>query len=130
MAVLGLINVAAFFTITVPLFVALGMQGLALGWLMLSAVTLSTRTYYLKRVFPGFSMGRHALRAMLPSVPAVGVILVYRALVGSEHSLGGAIAALVAYGAITVVASFSIERALLREVISYVRPRPTAAAPI
>jgi O-antigen/teichoic acid export membrane protein len=123
LAYLALVQVAVFFTVGVPLLITDGMQGLAIGWLVLGAATVGSRTYYLKRLFPRFRMGRHAIRAMLPVVPAVGAVLLTKALTTGEGSLGLSLVELGAYVAITAVASVILERALIKEVFGYVRSK-------
>ncbi|HEX4010895.1 MAG TPA: oligosaccharide flippase family protein [Solirubrobacteraceae bacterium] len=122
-AVIGAVNVIAFLAVAIPLMVLDGMQGFALGWLVIGITTLSTRTYYLKRLFPGFSMIRHSARAMLPCAPAVAAVVVARAIQGRPQTTGAALAELAGYVVIVIVASVACERALLREVLGYLRHR-------
>lgn len=122
MAWLAGVQVAAFFLITVPLFIAFGMNGFAIGWLALGAATVGSRTYYLKRLFPGFSMVRHALRSIAPSVPAVGAVLLMKALISGPQTLAHALAELAVYTVVTVLASIVFERALLVEMLGYLLP--------
>jgi O-antigen/teichoic acid export membrane protein len=126
LAVLGIFSVAAFFVVTVPLMIAFGLRGFAAGWLAWGAVTLVGRTYYLKQLFPRFSMTRHALRAMAPTGPAVGAVLLLRLVVGGHRTLPVVGAELAVFVLVAVAASVFIERALLREVVGYLRRRPGA----
>ena len=72
---------------------------------------------------PGFN-GIAALttvRAIAPTVPAVLAVLAVRALEGAPRSLGVAIAELALYVAVTVAATWLLERDLLREATNYLR---------
>jgi PST family polysaccharide transporter len=122
-AVIGAMNVIAFLAVAVPLMIVDGMRGFALGWLVIGATTLATRTYFLKRLFPAFSMIRHSARAMAPCAPAVAAVLTFRAIHGRPQTGGGALAELAGYVGIVVAASVVCERALLREVLGYLRRR-------
>jgi hypothetical protein len=74
-------------------------------------------------------MGRHALRAVLPSVPAVAVVLGARLLEGStERTLALAAGELTTYLAVTALATWAFERDLLREALGYLRRRSGAVA--
>jgi hypothetical protein len=91
-------------------------------------VTLVGRAVYLVRLFPGFPLARHALRAVAPTVPAAGAVLLARAVEGSGRSAGLAVAELLLYLAITTVATALLERPLLREVAGYLRRGSASAA--
>lgn len=122
MAALALVQVAVFFTVTLPLFIVAGLPGFAAGWLAVGAATLASRTYYLRRLFPQFRMLRHMARAVVPSIPAVCAVLALKAM----HPAGGlawALGELGLYLAVTVTASVACERALLAEAVGYLRVR-------
>jgi lipopolysaccharide exporter len=128
MAILSAVQVAMFFGVALPLFVAFGLTGLAAGWLAFGAVTVMTRTYYLRRLFPQFRMLRHTARAALPCLPAVGAVLALRAVLPPGHHAVAAVAELAVYVLVTAAASLAGERALLAEVIGYLRVRPAPVA--
>jgi O-antigen/teichoic acid export membrane protein len=127
-AALTVIAVATFLAIPIPLLATDGLHGLALGMGVATAVVLVTRTYFLTKLFPGFQMVVHMARAMAPTVPAVAMTLALRAVDGHRTA---AIAAVefVVYVGVTVVATLILERALVREVIGYLRRR-TAPQPV
>jgi O-antigen/teichoic acid export membrane protein len=125
MAILSAVQVAMFFIVALPLFIAFGLPGFAAGWLGFGAVTVATRTYYLRRLFPQFRMLRHTARASLPCAPAVGAVLALRAVMPGGHDAGVAVAELAVYVLVTAAASFAAERALVAEVIGYLRVRPS-----
>ena len=127
LAVIALAMVVLFGTVTVPLLIVGGLEGDAIGMLVMSVGTLILRSLYLARLFSGFHMVRHTLRAVGPSIPAIAVVLGMRALEGAPRTLGIALAELAVYAAVTAVATLVMERALLREVWGYVRPAAAKA---
>jgi hypothetical protein len=63
----------------------------------------------------------HMARALLPSIPAVAVVLVVRAVEPFSRSLGVAVIEFVLYIAVTAAVTWMTERTLLREAIGYLR---------
>jgi O-antigen/teichoic acid export membrane protein len=128
-AVNSLVMCLGFLAITLPLILTYGLRGFALGTLATTLLSLVVRSVYLVRLFEGFHMGRHALRAVLPSVPAVAVVLGARLLEGStERTLALAAGELASYLAVTALATWAFERDLLREALGYLRRRSGAVA--
>lgn len=127
MARLAAVQVATFALVTVPLFATLGLRGFALGWIVLGVVTVGARAYYLRGLFPGFNMLRHAARAMFPVVPAGLIVLGLRAA-GDGRGPGAIATEFAAYLVATAIVSVACERRLLREVLGYVRGTATAPA--
>jgi lipopolysaccharide exporter len=127
MAFLSIVQVAVFLAVVVPLFIVSGLPGFAIGWLILGAATVGSRTYYLRQLFPEFQMVPHAVRAILPSVPAVGAVLLIKGIAGG-HDLALSVIEVGVYAAVTGVASFAFERRLLTEILGYVRRVPGAEA--
>jgi O-antigen/teichoic acid export membrane protein len=125
LAVVAIVYVAAFFAIAVPLLIIFGLRGLAVGWLATAAVMLSARTYYLSQLFSGLRMARHMIRAIAPSVPAVGLVLLARLAYSGDRGPGIAVAELVLYVCVTVAATVFFERELLREVLGYLGRPPS-----
>jgi PST family polysaccharide transporter len=122
-AVVNLGAMVVFLATGVPLLLSHGLDGLAVGMGVMTVWVLAARTYFLTRLFAGFRMARHAARAIAPTVPAVIVVLALRAVETGSRTLPIAIAELVAYVAATAVATFALERSLLREVAGYLRRR-------
>ena len=58
-------------------------------------------------------MVRHALRAALPTLAAVAVVLAMRALESGTRGLGIAVAEVAAYALVTVIATVVLEGRLL-----------------
>jgi O-antigen/teichoic acid export membrane protein len=129
-AITGVVVMVAVIGLTVPLAYADGLRGYAIGMASATALLIAMRTYYLVRLFPSFGVIRHGLRAMLPTVPAAAVVLALR---GTSNDPQGAVEAAtqaVLFAAIVAAGTLYSERALLREVIGYVRgtgPAPTPA---
>jgi PST family polysaccharide transporter len=127
LAALAVLHLAAFSAITAPLFIAFGLRGFAVGWLGAQVVLLVGRTYYLTRLFAGFGFLRHAARAIAPTVPAVALVLLARALESGGRTPVLAVGELLLFAGVTVGATVFLERALLHEMIGYLRTRPVAA---
>jgi O-antigen/teichoic acid export membrane protein len=110
-----------FCAIGIPLMFSDGLTGYAIGMGAAMVVDLALRTYFLTRLFSGLSMFRHAMRAIVPSVPAVALVLLVRQLESGERTLAMALAELALYGLVTAIATWFAERDLVREMIGYVR---------
>ncbi len=111
---------AVFAVAAIPLTLAYDLDGLAAGMLLTVIAGLVVRGIYLRRLFAGFTMTPHALRALAPSVPAIGVILLVRTLESGERTAGVAVAELAGYLALTAALTWVFERELLREALGYV----------
>jgi hypothetical protein len=72
-------------------------------------------------------MARHIARALAPTIPAAAAVLLVRALEPVHRSLGVALGELALYVAVTALATWAFERALLREALGYLRSRPATA---
>jgi hypothetical protein len=83
---------------------------------------------YLRRLFPNLRALRHILRALVPSIPAVAVVLCARASGVAGGGIVDEAVLLVLYGAVTVAATWATERDLVAEVVGYLRRRPAAGA--
>jgi O-antigen/teichoic acid export membrane protein len=126
MAVVAAITMLAFLCAPLPLLLADGLDGFAIGMAIMTAVTLAARTVYLVRLFPGFRMLPHALRAVAPTVPAAALVLGLRAVGDLDRSAALAVGELAAYAALAAAATLWLERGLLREVGSYLSGAPAA----
>ena len=124
-AVWSVLCMVAFLAAAIPLLVEDGLDGLAIGMTIMAAVSLGVRLWYLGQLFPGLAILRHIARALAPTVPAVAVVLLLRLVDGDHRTAAAAVAELVAYLVVTAAATFVLERALLREVLGYLRPGRT-----
>jgi O-antigen/teichoic acid export membrane protein len=122
-AVTTILNLITFGVIPVPLLITHGLDGYAYGMLAAAAVQLMARGFFLARLFKGFQMTRHILRAIAPTVPAVAVVLAVRAVEPMHRTLPLAAGELVLYLVTTIAATWLLERDLLREAVGYVRAR-------
>ncbi len=119
LAVVAPIVLAAFLAFALPGLIAFGLDGYAAGIGAMTIVSVAARSYFLRRLFPGFSILRQAARAVAPTLPAVAAVLAVKA--ATDDSAGLAAAELVLYVAVTVLATLVLERRLLREALGYLR---------
>jgi PST family polysaccharide transporter len=125
-AVATIAPMVSFLVVGVPLTLAYGLRGLAIGIGVQALVALAARAFYLSQLFSGFAFIRHASRAILPTLPAVAVVLLLRGVESGARSLLIAIAELVAYLLVTAGATLLVERRLLSEAVGYVVERRKA----
>jgi O-antigen/teichoic acid export membrane protein len=125
MLVGSVIMLTAVLSLCIPLMYVDGVRGYAIGMLGATVIFTLVRCYYLLKLFPGLNPLRHALRAIMPTIPATALILAIRALSSGERSGGRALAELVLYGVVVAATVLMTERTLLREVVGYLRGRPT-----
>ena len=130
LAVHALGGLSTFIVVGVPGLLMWGLTGYAVAIGCMTAVQLAIRTHYLRKLFGGFDLARHSARAIVPVVPAVGTILALRLVEGAERPLGVVFGELALYAFVVVVATWTAERTLLRELTSYLRrsARPAPAA--
>jgi O-antigen/teichoic acid export membrane protein len=119
-----------FAVVTVPAMFAWGLDGFIVGTIASLIVELIIRELYLRRLFPDFRMAALIARALLPVVPGALLVLGLRALESGTREPAYAVLELVAFVACTAAATFARERALVREVLGYLRgePRPAVAS--
>lgn len=129
MAVAAVAAAATFIVVGLPLLFTWGLEGIAVGTAAQMLVHVTLRAYYLRRLFDGFAFLRHALRAFVPSLPAVGVVLLLRLIEDGERTAALAAGEVTLYCALTVVMTCFLEGGLLREVLGYIRARPAAESP-
>ena len=129
-AVAAVGSTIAFLAVGLPLLFVYGLTGLAIGFAAQAAVNLVFRGWYLAQIFDGFSFARHAWRAILPTVPAVAAVLLMRLLESGARGGAMAIAELIVYVLVTVLATWLFEGSLIREALSYLMRRGASTAPI
>jgi O-antigen/teichoic acid export membrane protein len=125
--VLGVVAMVTMLGIVVPLLLTDGLDGLAVGMAIGAAILIAGRVWYLSRLFPSFQILVHSARAIAPSVPAAGAVLLLRAVTDVDRSASLALAELALYVVVTVAATWVFERPLLREVRGYLRAAPGPA---
>jgi hypothetical protein len=107
--------------LVVPALLVWGLDGYMWSQLGRATVMVVWRGYYLRRMFRGFSLARHAVRAIAPAVPAVGVVLALRLATGDGDAM--TLFQLAAYVLATAGFTWLFERDLLRELGGYLRRR-------
>jgi O-antigen/teichoic acid export membrane protein len=128
--VMGVVGVLTMVGVVLPLLLAEGIDGLAVGIGLATLVAMAGRVWFLSRLFPSFQIIFHSARAIAPTVPAAALVLGVRAVTDMERTPGLAIGEFVLYTAVTVLATWLFERPLLRELGGYLRreePGPAAA---
>jgi O-antigen/teichoic acid export membrane protein len=126
-AVSTVINLVTFAVGPVPFLILWKLDGYAAGLVLAAVVQLAVRGWFLSRLFRGFDIVRHSLRAVAPTVPAVGAVLALRAAEPFHRTLGVAVGELFVYGLVTLAATWFFERALLTEAVGYLRGRKGAS---
>jgi PST family polysaccharide transporter len=115
------------FVACVPLIYSEGVTGLGIGIAAQMLANLAVRAYFLTRLFAGFALARHAARAIWPTVPAVGAVLLMRLAEPGHRTLSIALGEVAVYVLVTLAATWRYEKPLLAEAVSYLRRRPAAA---
>jgi O-antigen/teichoic acid export membrane protein len=130
LAIVNAVMMVTLLASAIPLTIVDGLDGLGFAMLIMSFVSLAARAHYLARLFPGFRMWLHMLRAIAPTVPAALCTLALRAATGAPATVSGALAELAAYVVVTLAATWLLERDLLREVLGYLRQGKGPVGPL
>jgi len=131
MAVSGALSVATFLAVGIPGMIGFGLSGFAAAVIASEAVALATRTYFLNRLFEGFNVVRHCVRAVAPALPPLAGVLALRAVEGGERTGLMVCGELALYLALSGASVWLMERSLVREMVGYLRggaPRPAQPA--
>jgi O-antigen/teichoic acid export membrane protein len=107
----------------IPLLFSDGLTGLGIGIGAGALVHLIVRIWYISRLFLGFRILPHAMRAVLPTVPAAAVVLVMRALEAGTRGAGIVVLELAVYVVVTGAGTWIVEHQLLREAVGYMLRR-------
>jgi O-antigen/teichoic acid export membrane protein len=126
--VAAMLELAAFVTLILPLTIAYGLTGYAIGFGASALVQIAARTYFMRGMFPKFNVVRQMMRAIAPTAPAAAIVLAVRVLAPDGRSLSRAVAEFVLYAVATVAFTYAFERKLIAELLGYVRGR-TARSP-
>ena len=129
-AVAAVASTLALLGVGLPLLSSDGLTGLAIGIAAGAVVQLAFRAWYLGQMFEGFMFFRHALRALLPVVPAIGVVLLIRLAETGPRTLAMAIGELVAFVLVVLGSTWLVEGPLVREAAGYVGRRAVVRAPV
>jgi O-antigen/teichoic acid export membrane protein len=123
MATYAVVNLVLFLIGPIPLLIAFGLDELGYGMIGVSVVLLGVRAVYLSKLFGGFNMLRHTARAIAPTVPGLAAVLLVRAADLFERTFAVAVGEVLLFAVLTVLATWVLERRLLREAIGYLRKR-------
>jgi O-antigen/teichoic acid export membrane protein len=129
-AVVGVIGAVVLLGSGIPLLFAYGLTGLAIGIAAGAAVDLLLRAWYISRLFEGFAVFRHGLRAVAPTLPGVAVVLAMRAFESGPRTEAIAVAELLVYVGVVTVGTWMLERPLIGEMIGYLRSRAAGSAAV
>lgn len=105
----------------IPLMFLDGLRGYGLGLIVVTALNIAMRAYFMRQVFPGFGIVGQALRAMAPTVPAVAAVLVLRLVEPDERTLLILAVELGLYFGLAALLTWMTEKVLLREAVGYLR---------
>lgn len=114
--------------IPIPLMVVDHIRGYGTGMMITAVLTLAFRGRWMQRMFHGFSLMPHVVRAITPSVPATAFILVLRTFQEGPRTPLRAASELVMYLTATALVTRAAEGELLREAFSYLRRRRAPAS--
>lgn len=117
----SLARLATFAVVMVPALLTLGLTGYIIGLAATVVTQIAVRGYFLGKLFKGFKVVRHSLRAIAPSVPAAGSVLLVRLLMSGERTPVLALGELVLYALLTIGLTLLFERRLVKEMESYLR---------
>ena len=112
-----------FLVVGIPGLLLWDLRGLAAGVAAQMVAHVACRAWFLSRLFEDFGFLRHAARAIVPSLPAVALVLGARVLESGQRTVTMAAAELFLYLICTALATFLIEGRLLREAVRYLRAR-------
>jgi O-antigen/teichoic acid export membrane protein len=120
-AVESAVLVTSFGALAVPAALIGGPGWFVAARIACSVCVLGVRRVYVRRLLPGASMGRLAVRAAVPVLAATGAVLAVR-LAGGERTPARALAEGVLWLAVLAVATRRLERGLIGELRGYLRP--------
>jgi O-antigen/teichoic acid export membrane protein len=129
-AVTGVVMMVAVISLAVPLTFEYGVKGYAYGMAGATFILILMRCWYLAKLFPSFAIFSHAFRAIWPTIPAAAAVLAIRAAGDGPRGAGTALGEAVLFAVLVAAGTLFSERALLREMVGYLRggavPRPAA----
>jgi O-antigen/teichoic acid export membrane protein len=112
----------------IPLLLTHGLDGFGAGMLVVILVSLAMRGYYLNRLFAGFNILRHLVRAIWPTLIATVPVLLLRMAEPRHRTLLIALGEVAVYVGLTIVATIVLEGPLLGEAGGYLRRRALSAS--
>ena len=126
----AVVVLAGFFATCLPLALLFGIEGVAAALLMIEAISLASRTRIVSRIFPLRRVTRDLLAPTLPAFAGVAVVVALRAMLPEDGSAMRFAAEVVTFSVVVTAATIRFERAVLTEMLGYLRNRSSPAAPI
>jgi PST family polysaccharide transporter len=121
MAVSGVVQLVVFAAVTAPFMFAWDLEGYVAGMSVAVAIDIAVRTHYLRQLFGGFKVVAHSVRAIAPVVAPAALILAIRSADLVDRTAAVAVAELALYSVAVVASIWTLERALLTELLGYLR---------
>lgn len=115
------VNTVVFLGVLIPAISAFGLTGYGVAFAISAGVQVVLRSFFLRQLFGGYAGAVQLARAVAPVVPGAAVILLERAAVGQAEVVARAFAELAVFIAVTVTATFILERRLVIEMLGYAR---------
>jgi O-antigen/teichoic acid export membrane protein len=120
-------QVASILVIAVPLLIADGLTGYAVGAIAATVIAVLVRLWYLRRLFPSLTLARHITAGVAPTLPGAAAVLVVRGLAPASGGWLRAAAEAAGYLLVVSAATLVLQRPLLIELLGYVRGRSPAS---
>jgi hypothetical protein len=99
------------------------LTGYVVGFGAITIVQVFVRGYYLRRLFHGFEITAHILRAFAPTLLPAAIVLLVRLIAPGDDGLAQASGELLLYLALVIGCTLLFERKLMGEMIGYLRKR-------
>lgn len=131
-AVVGATTAVIFLASATGLTAAFGRDGFVISVGLMGVTNVVGRFVVMRGMFSSFRFISHSARAIAPTVPAAALVLAARSVDLGLADGQRALVELTGYLLVVVIATWILERDLLREVFGYLRGRrePTPAAPV
>jgi len=113
------VHLVAVMALAVPLLIIAGLTGFGIGLCAATAVSVSLRLAYLRRLFPALSLVRHVALGIGPALPGVAVVLILRLADPAPRSplrVGGEA---LLFSVVVLGATWTSQRTLLGESFAY-----------
>ena len=130
LAVASVAMVVTVLSVGVPLMLAIGLPGFAIGIGAGTLATLVIRMVYLVRLFPASRMVSHVGRAIAPTLPAAAAVFLERAMLGGSGTALRLTVEVGTYVLLVATATWMMARPLLSEAAGYVRGSATRRAAV
>ena len=123
LAVASIAMLVAVLGVGVPLLLAHGLPGLAIGIGAGTVASLVVRVAYLGKLFPALRIVSHVARGVLPTAVGAALLTAERLAFGWDdpREPTRALVELAAYVAVIAATTWGAERSLLREAVGYLR---------